>query len=298
MPSRIYVQIPAYRDRELLPTVADLLRTAHHPDQLTVAIAWQYGDDERDLEYPLRQLGPISLVKTPAAESQGCNWARQQLQQRWTGEEYTLLLDSHHRFVPGWDTTLINLHRRLRSCGVERPVLTGYLPPYDPVRDPQGRVQAIYRMDLAERRDGLMFRLTGHTIAAWPRLTAPVPAWFASLHLLFAEGSFNETVPADPEIYFFADEVTVALRAFTRGYDLFHPHVVLGWHLYDRSRRRVHWSDHPWWTQQQAHSLARLRAVYDGSQGGVYGSGKQRTVSDFESFIGRKLIEEPRHDGG
>jgi hypothetical protein len=232
----------------------------------------------------------VHLLKIPATESRGCNWARQQLQRHWAGEEYTLFLDSHHRFIPGWDETLVRLHQQLRDCGVERPILTGYLPPYDPAHDPDGRVRAVYRMDLVERRLGLMFRLTGHPIPGWRRLTAPVPACFASLHLLFAEGSFNEVVPFDPEIYFFADEVAIALRSFTRGYDLFHPHLMLGWHLYDRSTRGTHWADHPRSAQQQRRSLARLHALYDGSERGIYGVGDQRTTSDYESLAGRTLI--------
>jgi Glycosyltransferase (GlcNAc) len=290
MRGRIFVQIPAYRDRELVPTVVDLLCAARHPDRLTIAIAWQYGDHERDLEYILRELGPVQLLKIPAAESRGCNWARQQLQRCWSGEEFTLLLDSHHRFAPGWDETLVRLYEQLRDSGVEKPILTGYLPPYDPSNDPAGRVWAVYRMDLLERRRGLMFRLTGHPISGWRLLTAPVPACFASLHLLFAEGLFNEVVLFDPEIYFFADEVTVALRSFTHGYDLFHPHVVLGWHLYDRSMRGKHWNDHPKWVQQEERSLTRLRSLYDGGERGTYGIGDQRTISDYESLLGRSLV--------
>jgi hypothetical protein len=288
MPNEIFVQIPAYRDRELLPTVADLLRTARHPERLTVCIAWQYGDDELPLERALRDLGPVDLLKVPAAESHGCNWARRQLQQCWAGQPYTLLLDSHHRFVAGWDEILVRLHEELRSAGVEKPILTGYLPPYDPVRDPEGRVQAVYRIALAERRRGLMFRLTGDPVPDRP--TAPTPACFTSLHLLFAEGDFNRVVPFDPDIYFFADEVAVALRAFTHGYDLFHPHVVLGWHLYDRTTRRPHWADHPRSSEQQALSLTRLEALYGGSERGVYGVGRVRTIADYESWAGAPLV--------
>jgi hypothetical protein len=288
---RIYVQIPAYRDLELLPTVADLLRTAARPECLVVGIAWQYGPDESGLDKALRRLGPVNLLAIPAAESRGCNWARAQLQQRWSGEEYTLFLDSHHRFAPGWDDTLVDMQRRLRERGVDRPVLTGYLPPYDPVHDPAGRVQAIYRMDLADRRDGLMFRLTGHAIRDWSRLTRPVPTGFVSLHLLFAEGAFNEVVRMDPEIYFFADEIAVGLRAFTHGYDLFHPHVVLGWHLYDRRTRTTHWADHADGHRRSARSLDRLRALYGGADLGPLGVGGRRTRRAYERQVGRRLLE-------
>src|SRR5690349_20509893 len=46
----------------------------------------------------------------------------------------------------------------------------------------------------------------------------------------------------DPSIYFFVDEIAISLRAYTLGYDLFHPHRILGRHLYNRSTRVTHWS--------------------------------------------------------
>ena len=67
---RIYVQIPAYRDGELLVTVQDLMRMAKHPDRLRVAIAWQYGEDERHIEDELCECGKIELIKIPAVQSQ------------------------------------------------------------------------------------------------------------------------------------------------------------------------------------------------------------------------------------
>ncbi len=288
---RIYVQVPAYRDAQLVATLRDLLDTAARPERLVVAVAWQHGDDETSSTGELRRLS-THLLDLPADGSQGCNWARELLQQRWDGEEYTLFLDSHHRFAPGWDDTLVGLHRRLHEEGVERPLLTGYLPPFDPGNDPDGRVQAVYRMDLAERRDGLMYRLTGHAVPGWQRLDRPTAAAYVSLHLLFVEGRFNEVVPMDPGIYFFADEVAVALRAFTHGYDLFHPHLVLGWHLYDRSSRTTHWADHTDGQDRTAHSLERLRLLYAGADLGPYGLGGHRSRHDYERLAGRRLCEQ------
>ena len=47
MQDRVFVQIPAYRDRELLATIEDLMRTAAVPRRLRVAIAWQYDQTEQ-----------------------------------------------------------------------------------------------------------------------------------------------------------------------------------------------------------------------------------------------------------
>jgi hypothetical protein len=292
MPERIYVQIPAYRDPELLSTVTDLLANAAEPERLTIGVCWQFGPGEESIGDALRVLPGVKVLAVPAAQSQGCNWARRLLQDRWDGQEYTLFLDSHHRFASGWDEALVRGYRALQADGVASPLLTSYLPPYDPISDPQGRVEAIYRMAVAERLSGMPFRLVGHVVPGWRDLTSPSRARFVSLHLLFTEGRFNERVPFDPGVYFFADEVAVALRAYTHGYDLFHPHVVLGWHLYDRRTRTTHWTDHADWLNRNTRSLQRLRQLFAGAVHDEYALGTARTITDYEHFADVTLIAE------
>ena len=290
---RIYVQIPAYRDRELLPTVVSLTTTAERPESLTVAIGWQYAPDEKHLESALRSFQSVKLLASPAEHSEGPNWARRCLQNQWDGEEYILFLDSHHRFVQGWDQKLILMHRGLEGAGVAKPVLSGYLPPYVPGEDPAGRYRTIYELQVYERLEGLAFRLMGYPIEGWKSMEAPRASAFVSLHLLFARGEFNIDVPFDPRIYFFADEVAVALRAFTHGYDVFCPSEIIGWHLFNRSTRVTHWDDRGHYDKRLVESLDRLRSLYTGMAHDPLGLGQARTVAEFESVKGVKLILEP-----
>lgn len=289
---RIFVQIPAYRDRELVSTVEALYREARRPERLRVAIAWQYHPEELPLEHALRRWEGVDLLKIPAAQSEGCNWARRLLQERWQGERYTLLLDSHHRFIPGWDEVAVGMLEGLRSAGVTKPILTGYLPPYQPDQDPEGRSPALLGIRSSGREGGLLFRLVSEPVPEAARLLSPFPARFTSLHFLLADGSFNEEVVIDSSIYFFVDEITMALRAYTRGYDLYHPHRVLGWHLYDRATRTPHWQDHARWQTQNQISCQRARAMYRGRLTGRYGIGSRRTVADYEALIGEPLLIE------
>jgi Glycosyltransferase (GlcNAc) len=286
----MFLQVPAYRDSQLPFTIRDLFEQAHRPERLRVLIAWQYGNDELHLERELKQWKNIELLKIPAARSQGCNWARRLLQEKWDGETYTLLLDSHHRFAPGWDEEAVAMLEELRSSGASKPILTGYLPPYDPYKDPEGRATSIFRIRPVERYEGLLFRLVGDPVADESRLSAPLPARFTSLHFLFADGSLNEDLAIDDSIYFFVDEIAIALRAYTRGYDLFHPHRVLGWHLYDRATRVTHWRDHARWRMQHDLSCKRVRALYSGRLRGKYGVGTARTVADYEALVGQPLV--------
>ena len=114
-----------------------------------------------------------------------------------------------------------------------------------------------------------------------------------SLHLIFTRGAFNREVPFDPNMYFFGDEVIAGARAFTCGYDLYHPHVIVGWHCYDRRSRTPHWDDHPAWRRQHSHSLDRMRRLLLGRTRSRYGLGRLRTLAEYEDRIFLKLVDDP-----
>jgi hypothetical protein len=282
----VYVQIPAYRDGELAPTLRDLYRRAVRPESLHTRVIWQHAADEL-LPGDVLDLPGLVVVDVAAEDSQGCNWARRQAQDLWAGEPYTLLLDSHHRFVDGWDALVIGMYEFLRSAGITRPLLTGYLPAYDPELEPLGRADSPYRMYPFGREAGVLTKFTSRPIPWWQELTAPVAADFLSLHFVFADGRFNLEVPIDPELYFFGDEMVLGLRAFTRGYDLFHPHRIVGWHAYSRNQRVPHWDDHPDWYERHLAALAWMRELFTGRRPLP---DDVRTVADYERRIMAKLV--------
>lgn len=284
----IYVQIPAYRDRELANTLRSLYRHAASPRKLRVRVMWQHGPDER-LPVDVLRLPNLEIDAVPAADSQGCNWARRRLQSCWAGERLTLFLDSHHRFVAGWDRLAVDMLEGLRSQGCAKPLLTAYLPGYDPA-DPNRRRRHPFKIYPLEREDGVLTRLMSMPIIGWRDLRAPIPADFVSLHFLLADGRFNIDVPMDPSIYFFGDEVHLSLRAFAAGYRLFHPHRVLGWHAYDRSARTPHWADHSDWATRNARSLRKLKRLYRSKKPLGSTDAQRCTVADFERHTGVKLV--------
>jgi hypothetical protein len=287
---RIFVQIPAYRDSELARTLLDMQDKAARWDQLRIVVLWQKAEGDA-LPAKVRRLRNVELIEVPHEKSRGCNWARNRLQQRWRGEPYTLLLDSHHRFAANWDCTTLEMYEELIAKGVRRPMLTGYLPSYLPAVDPQRRKKKPYKIYPLSRQDGMLVRLTSYPIPFWRRLQGPIAADFACLHFLFADGAFNRDVRFDPDSYYVGDEVSISVRAYTHGYDLFHPHLILGWHCYDRESRVTHWHDHPYWHLQHQRSMRRLRKLFSGKVGGRYGVGTRRAVSDFERRILLPLVE-------
>lgn len=287
---RIFVQIPAYRDSELGATVRDLLAKARNPGSLRIAILWQRGPEER-LDLGFARGAEIEVVEISHTHSRGCNWARRQVQQRWRGEPFTLILNSHHQFAREWDQKLLRAYDALVRQGVEKPIITAYLPAYNPLTDPYGRRKRPLKIYPYERTDGLLLRLIGRPILSARRLTGPIPGEFVSLHCLFAGGSFNREIPFDPNCYFFGDEVATSLRAFTHGYDVYHPHEVVGWHCYERAYRVTHWEDHANWEKSEAASLRRLRRLLSGRPLSEYGRGDRRGLREFEARLMMRLCK-------
>ena len=287
---RIFVQIPAYRDSELSATVRDLVKKAYDPASLRIAVLWQKGPDE-EFDPESGRGAELEVVEISHVQSRGCNWARRELQKRWRGEPFTLILDSHHRFAQGWDQKLRRAYDALIRQGVEKPIVTAYLPAYNPLTDPYGRRKRALKIYPYARSDGLLLRLIGRPVLAAQRLKGPIPGEFVSLHCLFASGDFNRDVPFDPHCYFFGDEVAVSLRAFTHGYDVYHPHEVVGWHCYERAYRVTHWEDHSNWEASEAASLRRLRRLLSGRPLQDYGRGDRRGIQEFEDRLLLKLCE-------
>jgi hypothetical protein len=285
----IYVQLPAYRDKELSDTLIDLYAKAQNPERLRTCVLWQRGPRER-LSTAALKLPRLQIIEVPAAESKGCNWARRILQQQWKGEHFTLLLDSHHRFASDWDQELVGMFDGLQAAGVQKPVLTAYLPSYDPDNDPDGRLPMPFTIYPRPYEDGLLIRLTSYPMPFWKKRTAPVPTAFLSLHFVFTLGRFNVDIPFDPEIYFFGDEMVTGLRAFSWGYDMFHPHRVIGWHNYDRSHRRPHWDDHSGWHSQHQASLSKIRQLFAGHDPSGALLGPSRSAKDYADLVLIPLI--------
>ena len=48
----------------------------------------------------------INILDIDYSKAKGVCWARNKIQQHYNNEDFTLHLDSHHRFIEGWDTIL------------------------------------------------------------------------------------------------------------------------------------------------------------------------------------------------
>jgi len=290
---KIFIQIASYRDPQLVPTIKDCIKNAKKPEKLVFSIAWQHStEDEWDNLDEFKDDKRFKIVDINYEDSKGACWARNQLQQNYDGEEYTLQLDSHHRFIENWDEELIKMYKQLVKKGHKKPLLTSYVSSFDPDNDPAARTQQPWKMNFDRFiPEGAIFFLPA-TIDDYQERTEPIPARFYSAHFAFSTGKFVQEVPHDPEYYFHGEEISIAVRSYTHGYDLFHPHKVIVWHEYTRKGRKKQWDDDKQWVSKNVHCHSRNRKLFemDGEvkdiDFGIYDFGTERTLEDYERYAG------------
>jgi len=286
-PASIFISIAAYREFDLPETLRSLFTMADDVSRLSVCICWQRGADESLGEWADNPR--IQLIDVPYRESRGVCWARHRIQQEYRDERYFLQLDGHHRCVAGWDTQLVDMLEGLRDAGVTRPVLTTYLPAFDPGNDPAGRSQDLWLLGVDRFDDSGVLFMRPYIPVDSPE--SPVPTRFWSAHFSFSDGTLVRDVPIDPQGYFHGEEIGTCVRAWTSGYDFYSPHRTLLWHEYSRKGRRCHWDDHDNWMTRNGRALSRYARLVglDGvprENFGRYGLGRERSLADYERFAG------------
>jgi len=290
MSETIFIQIASYRDSQLVPTVKDCIEKAKYPENLVFCIAWQHDDEENIDE--IKKLPNVKIIDIPYKMTLGTCWARNQIQQHYNGETYTFQLDSHHRFVENWDEVCIKMIKQLQAKGHAKPLLTGYISSFNPANDPAERLMVPQKMNFDRFiPEGAVF-FSQAFIENPEKLTEPIPSRWYSAHFCFTLGQFCIEVQHDPNYLFHGEEISIAARAYTWGYDLFHPHVLVAWHEYTRSYRRKSWDDDPTWWKKNETSHKRNRKLFemDGEVKDIdfskYDFGKIRTLHDYEQYAG------------
>jgi len=287
---RIFVSIAAYRDPECQWTIKDLFEKAYLPDRVNVGICWQVlPEDDDDCFLFATRPRQCRALNVHVRDSWGACWARAQVQTLWQGEEYYLQIDSHMRFAPDWDKRLLDM---IAECPSPRPVLSTYPCAYTPPDQRQeGSFSVMYPRQFND--DGVL-SLHARLFALADSPKHPIPSPFCSGGLLFAPAQMIIDVPYDPNLYFIGEEITMAARLWTRGWDIFAPYDNLIYHDYGRTRAR-HWRDNSNWAKANRISVKRINhllGVTPSDDPDVlrdldrFGLGTVRSLESFQKFGG------------
>ncbi|MBK6005823.1 hypothetical protein JJB11_06920 [Ramlibacter ginsenosidimutans] len=297
MSQRIFVSIASYCDAVLPFTLQRAVETAAQPQRLHFGIVDQSppGSARSVAPAPAR----TSHVQVPQQDARGPCWARALAMSLHDGEDWFLQLDSHMDFDADWDRRL--MEQALALGAPARPLVISSYPGAFALE--QGR--AVRRATTT----GVLVQVLKPEAAFAPdhpvlpfhavpvESTQALPAIHVGAGCLFAPGRITQDVPYDPWLYFHGEEQALALRLYTRGWDLFHMPALPVYHLYNEPggsapARPLHWDEtqdagrsHGWWELEQR-ARARLSALVDGADLGVYGLGRERSLADFAAFSG------------
>jgi len=292
---KIFVQITSYRDTELSPTIIDCIRKSKNPNNLYFGVCWQHDDKEDLREFEINP--KFRIANFSWRESRGAGWAKSVTQKLYDGEEYTLQIDSHHRFEKNWDETLIKL---LEESEEEKPIISSFAGAYRSSNNEKLSLEPYIISIVGFDEEGLPI-LRPEQVSNWETNNKLIPARFLCGHYIFARGKFCTDYEYDPEIYFEGLDISLSARCYTMGYSLLHPPKNVVWHEYTREGRSKHWLDHTEslkeqgiinksWSDRDEVSKKRVKQLLGISEYGLdlgaYGLGNVKTLKEYEMYVG------------
>jgi hypothetical protein len=301
----IFVALASYCEPELMLTVADCIAKADEPDLLRFGICHQYdpsgeADIGAEVVEPLLGDERFRVARYDHTESQGGPWARNLVQGFYEDEDFTLQVDAHSRFAPGWD---LELKRMYASFPAPKPLITGFPPLYDREDGvdilPGYPDEEIVSTTLIEHwsEDGWIHHVTRPLpeYARHPRRTRVLSGAF-----VFTTGAWNREVRQDPQHIYTGEEFALTLRSFTNGYELFNPDRVVVWHRHHPYQHRDYVRDRPGGLVEARHAIAmrRLELLLAGDPDRVlepYTLGSERDLEDYRIFSGLDCVNRTLH---
>lgn len=285
--STIFVSIAAFRDTEVVPTLQDLRSKAAHPDRIFVGVVLQVTADD-NIVLPTDDPWYNTHVRTVhmhARHAKGPCPARAMAQLLYRTEDYCLQIDAHMRFRQNWDTYLI---QELAACPTpSRALLTtypvGYQLPNHVPNETRGTFLYPWKFD----DDGMLrqkARYMDKQSAAEPICCSLFAAGFC-----FGPATWlTRDCPYDGTLHdlFFGEEMSVAIRLYTAGYDLYAPRQTVCFHLWSRAHRPA---ANPIDPVARRKSLENVRQQIMPGLDGDDKSSSRRSVQDWAAAIGVDL---------
>lgn len=293
----IFIQIPSYRDFELNKTIADAVDKASGTIRLSFGVHnCVLFDNEIEVKKNYPEWVTIHSLTSIAPKNIGLQQSRYIANEFYDGEEYYFQIDSHMRFVKDWDITLIKGVLDYQNMGLPKPLITQYPPSYiyeDDGTETHHNTQAFFQCGIWFGEDVQKFKDT-----LIPTQTARVGSencgFIASVSggMIFTLGEFAKIKP-NPKIVFWGEELLIAARAFTHGFDLVMPFAHSVCHLYHseqpffKARRHHAWKDFPdIWEKIDTESKNEYRRIFSERVVGEGALGTARTLSEYENFSG------------
>jgi hypothetical protein len=302
----IFISIASYQDPLLTSTIFSAYLNAEKKDDLVFSIC-----DQSDIGINIDGFDFANQIHYEHVDpqlSKGPCWARSRAQKFFSNEDYFLQIDSHTQFDINWDKIFKNRLNEISSQSkndnyFEKPVITGYPRPFNIIDFDKGLFELDNRdkhtQVIAYRKDSLFSHGSfSRQIGIPTKHEGITHAILMAAGCIFTEGVFVNEIPYDPNYYFYGEELSMALRAFTNGYSFFHIPDMPLFHLYTDTGelpRKLHWDPEDdkkraiKWNELDKRSLARLDALFAGNVEEPLNLGAKRSLEDYALISGIDL---------
>jgi hypothetical protein len=293
----IEISVVSYRDTELLSTVRSAWDNAKYKNNINFIVVSQAEDDEHpDLSFiPESQL---VYKKFHWSESKGVCWARE-IASRNLKHVYFLQIDSHSRFRKDWDEIIVTAYNAsyvhyghiVFSCHPNGYIVT---PKGDEFEEHTYIPRVVPQWSSTEKIVQPKFEYASNNPFGDEIYTLAAGS-------LFCSSEYLRLIPYDKKLYFSGEEISLALRLYTRGIKIINTPVKFMYHEYksswkkqgkdDRnSRRPLHWEDNAEWTKMNRASYERLAKILTGDKRlGIYGIDSVEMYDDWITKTGIDL---------
>ncbi|MBO5435382.1 hypothetical protein J6A31_06160 [bacterium] len=291
----ILIQIPAYKDKDILNTVYSALQQANFPERIHFAICYQ--DDDMRMLHKLKNVPNTKVYHMLPEDAKGACYARwccQQLIDWEHPEDFTLHTDAHMRFSKGWDDLIIQKY--MTFYDKDKKAIMSTYPPSNEWLDRKfdDEVFGISRESIAICANGF-HQPNGHFIKLTPDVVKKDDPRCNARGIFVSGGYFFSVIDVDKDVLYdkymlqLGDELPYGVRLFTHGYNVYIPDEIYAFHEYTREG-----ADRPHIVDRSLHEVEfrRLDTLFDVCDDadkvdlGEFGLGTVRSLSDYTKFSG------------
>ena len=290
----IFISIASYRDPELVRTIKSAIDNSQNPDEIYFGVVLQETEKE---EPDLSWVPNLSIIKMHPKFARGAGFARSKAMTLYDKQDYFLQIDSHTVFEKNWDVMCIEEYNKARSIAKNEKIILSSFPPAFHIENNKKIVfikndkqkpnyPTKQKPSLNKRNEWTAERIEFND----KERKMPEPSSTVLGGFIFAPGSIVEEIPYDPEISFFGEEICFAMRAWTRGWDIYSPSKVIIHHFYSRAGYSKIWKDRNIrkvsWKELEDISKDKQKRVLCGIEKGIFGAGNYRHIKLYEKLIG------------
>ena len=302
----IFISIASYQDPLLVSTIFSAYENAENKNDLIFSICDQ-SDNTIDIN-GITFSDQIHYDHVDPLFSKGPCWARHRAQSFFNEEDFFLQVDSHTLFAPEWDSIFIKQLEKISANQeideyFKKPIITSYPRGFKVLDFEKGLFELCtgdkHTQVITYRKDSLFLKGSfSRQIGIPTKHTDITHAILLAAGCIFTKGAFVKEIPYDPNYYFYGEELSLAMRAFTNGYSFFHIPDVPLFHLYtDTSNipRKLHWDPEDdqkravKWTELDKKSLNRLDDLFADKVEEPLSLGKERSLEDYALISGIDL---------